>query len=61
VVLTRLDADAVSLHGGFLERIFGDVLGYRTMALAADGKWEFFAACHTFPEDPTFCCGWMGR
>ena len=32
-----------SLHGGFLERIFGDVLGYRTMARAHDGRWELVA------------------
>ncbi len=34
------DTKEVSLHGGFLERIFGDLLGYRTMALAAEGRWE---------------------
>jgi hypothetical protein len=33
----------VSLHGGFLERIFGDVLGYTTMAMAIEGKWELVA------------------
>lgn len=33
----------VSLHGGFLERIFGDVLGYATMARAHAGKWELVA------------------
>ena len=33
----------VSLHGGFLERIFGDVLGYFTMATARDGQWELVA------------------
>jgi SAM-dependent methyltransferase len=32
-----------SLHGGFLERIFGDVLGYRTMARASDGAWDLVA------------------
>lgn len=32
-----------SLHGGFLERIFGDVLGYRTMATAHEGRWELVA------------------
>ncbi len=33
----------VSLHGGFLERMFGDVLGYSTMATARDGRWELVA------------------
>lgn len=33
----------VSLHGPFLERIFGDVLGYRTMALAEAGTWDLTA------------------
>ena len=33
----------VSLHGGFLERIFGDVLGYSTMAMAQEGRWELVA------------------
>ncbi len=33
----------VSLHGPFLDGIFGDVLGYRTMAHAASGKWELHA------------------
>lgn len=33
----------VSLHGGFLERIFGDILGYATMATARDGQWELVA------------------
>lgn len=33
----------VSLHGGFLERIFGDVLGYATMGTARDGRWELVA------------------
>lgn len=33
----------VSLHGGFLERIFGDVLGYTTMAKAQDGRWDLVA------------------
>jgi type I restriction-modification system DNA methylase subunit len=33
------DTKAVS----FLERIFGDVLGYRTMAMAREGKWELVA------------------
>lgn len=37
------DTKEVSLHGGFLERIFGDVLGYTTMALAKDGQWELVA------------------
>ncbi len=37
------DAKEVSLHGGFLERIFGDVLGYATMATARDGQWELVA------------------
>jgi type I restriction-modification system DNA methylase subunit len=37
------DTKETSLHGGFLERIFGDVLGYRTMALAAQGKWDLVA------------------
>jgi hypothetical protein len=32
-----------SLHGGFLERIFGDVLGYATMATAKDGGWDLVA------------------
>ncbi len=32
-----------SLQGGFLERIFGDVLGYATMATARDGRWELVA------------------
>jgi hypothetical protein len=32
-----------SLHGGFLERIFGDVLGYSTMAKAKAGAWELVA------------------
>jgi type I restriction-modification system DNA methylase subunit len=33
----------VSLHGGFLERIFGDVLGYPSMAQATQGRWELTA------------------
>ena len=33
----------VSLRGGFLERIFGAVLGYATMANARDGQWELVA------------------
>lgn len=33
----------MSLHGGFLERIFGDVLGFATMATARDGQWELVA------------------
>ena len=32
-----------SLHGGFLERIFGDVLGYATMATAQEGCWDLVA------------------
>lgn len=39
-----LDATSeVKLHGGFLERIFCDVLGYSTMAMAKDGVWELEA------------------
>jgi len=37
------DTKEVSLHGGFLERIFCDVLGYATMAMAKEGKWELVA------------------
>ncbi len=37
------DANEVQLHGGFLERIFGDVLGYRTMATSSDGRWDLTA------------------
>lgn len=37
------EANEVQLHGGFLERIFGDVLGYSTWALAKDGAWELAA------------------
>lgn len=36
-------ASEVELHGGFLERIFGDVLGYATFAQAKDGVWELAA------------------
>lgn len=32
-----------SLHGGFLERIFGDVLGYSTMGTAKAGTWDLVA------------------
>jgi hypothetical protein len=33
-----------SLHGGFLERIFGDVLGYATMATNSQRpRWELVA------------------
>lgn len=32
-----------SLHGGFLERIFGDILGYATMATAKGGAWDLVA------------------
>lgn len=37
------DTKEVSLHGGFLERIFGDVLGYSTMATAKGGEWDLVA------------------
>jgi len=37
------DTKETSLHGGFLERIFGDMLGYSTMATACEGKWELVA------------------
>jgi len=37
------DTSEVKLHGGFLERIFGDVLGYHTMATAQKGRWEIEA------------------
>ena len=37
-----------SLHGGFLERIFGDLLGYNTMAKAVGGRWELVAEKSTF-------------
>lgn len=37
------DTKEMSLHGGFLERIFGDVLGYRTMATARAGQWDLVA------------------
>lgn len=37
------DQSEVKLHGGFLERIFGDVLGYHTMATAQKGRWEIEA------------------
>jgi type I restriction-modification system DNA methylase subunit len=33
----------VSLQGGFLERVFGDMLGYSTMATARTGEWELVA------------------
>jgi type I restriction-modification system DNA methylase subunit len=38
------DSNEVSLRGGFLEWIFGDVLGYATIAIAQDGRWELVAA-----------------
>ncbi|MBX7191312.1 MAG: hypothetical protein K1X94_04615 [Sandaracinaceae bacterium] len=37
------DTKEVSLHAGFLERVFGDVLGYRTMAKASGGAWDLVA------------------
>lgn len=37
------ETNEVELHGGFLERIFGDVLGYSTWSLAKDGVWELDA------------------
>jgi type I restriction-modification system DNA methylase subunit len=37
------DTKETSLHGGFLERIFGDLLGYSTMALARNGTWDLVA------------------
>lgn len=37
------DTKETSLHGGFLERIFGDVLGYSTMATAKGGEWDLVA------------------
>lgn len=42
------DTKEVSLHGGFLERIFGDLLGYTTMARAVEGRWELTAEKTTF-------------
>ena len=38
----------MSLHGGFLDRIFGDVLGYSTMATAREGQWELAAEKRVF-------------
>lgn len=37
------ETNEVKLHGGVLERIFGDVLGYSTWSLAKDGAWELDA------------------
>jgi len=37
------ETNEVSLHAGFLERIFGDVLGYRTMATAQGDQWDLVA------------------
>lgn len=37
------DTAEVKLHGSFLERIFGDLLGYRTMGSAVAGRWDLDA------------------
>lgn len=37
------DTKEVSLHAGFLERVFGDLLGYATMATAQSGHWHLVA------------------
>jgi type I restriction-modification system DNA methylase subunit len=37
------DANEVKLHGEFLTRVFGDVLGYRTMAQTGAEGWELEA------------------
>ena len=42
------ETSEVKLHGGFLERIFGDVLGYSTWSLAKDGVWELDAEKRVF-------------
>ena len=37
------EAKEVSLHGDFLQSVFGDILGYATFAHARDGQWEIAA------------------
>ena len=43
VLCSEARVDSQRLRGGFLERIFGAVLGYATMANARDGQWELVA------------------